>query len=138
MKNYDERIKSIQKKARGMKAARFAIGSGITAACLTAIVLCATLLVPYVVSQVDSVFGPILGLIDQLSTRPDHTVTTQPPSLAEPTQPTEHTEPPHIHQWVDATCVLPRICIICGETEVAALGHSWIPGNCTMPKTCMI
>ena len=61
MKNYDERIRSIQKKARSMNGARVAIGSGITAVCLTAIVLCTTLLVPYVVAQVNSVVGPILS-----------------------------------------------------------------------------
>ena len=50
MKNYEDRIKRIQKKAKRMKAVQFAISSGITTLCLAAIVLCSTLFVPYVIA----------------------------------------------------------------------------------------
>ena len=40
------------------------------------------------------------------------------------------------HAWVDATCVTPKTCSKCGETEGTALGHSWNAATCTAPQTC--
>lgn len=35
------------------------------------------------------------------------------------------------HIWNDATCILPKICVICGETEGSALGHQFTNYVCT-------
>ena len=75
MKNYDDRIKRIQKKAKRMKAVRFAVTSGITTVCLAAILLCGTLFGPYVMSQIGSLFSPNDGFYDQPSSS---TVPTEP------------------------------------------------------------
>jgi len=42
------------------------------------------------------------------------------------------------HDWVDATCQLPKICLDCKATEGEALGHSWDDATCTAPKTCSV
>lgn len=42
----------------------------------------------------------------------------------------------HEHTWQAATCVSPKICPECGETEGEALGHSWIEATCTEAKVC--
>lgn len=42
----------------------------------------------------------------------------------------------HEHQWADATCVEPKTCIECGETEGEALGHQWVEATCTEAKHC--
>lgn len=46
----------------------------------------------------------------------------------------------HTHEWVDATCVTPKTCSICGETDGEALGHTWLEKEtiCTAPKTCSV
>ena len=36
-----------------------------------------------------------------------------------------------IHNWKTATCTLPKICSLCGETEGVALGHTTSTGICT-------
>ena len=38
--------------------------------------------------------------------------------------------------WNDATCLAPRTCPDCGETEGEALGHVWMAATCEEPKTC--
>lgn len=38
--------------------------------------------------------------------------------------------------WNDATCLTPKTCAECGETEGEALGHSWMAATCETPKTC--
>lgn len=38
--------------------------------------------------------------------------------------------------WNDATCLEPKTCADCGETEGAALGHVWMAATCEAPKTC--
>ena len=38
--------------------------------------------------------------------------------------------------WKDATCVEPKTCAECGETEGEALGHVWMAATCETPKTC--
>lgn len=40
------------------------------------------------------------------------------------------------HQYVDATCINPKTCKICGMTEGEALGHDYSDAICTKPKTC--
>ena len=42
------------------------------------------------------------------------------------------------HSWVDATCVAPKTCSVCGETEGEAIptAHTWVEANCTYAKTC--
>ena len=42
------------------------------------------------------------------------------------------------HSWNDATCVMPKICSVCGETDGMALGHNWSSASCTEPKCCKI
>ena len=42
----------------------------------------------------------------------------------------------HQHSWSNATCVAPKTCTTCGETEGEALGHSWTDATCVAPKTC--
>lgn len=44
----------------------------------------------------------------------------------------------HKHAWNEATCVFPRICLSCGETEGEAKGHTWVEATCDTPKTCSI
>lgn len=40
------------------------------------------------------------------------------------------------HQWLDATCELPKTCTQCNVTEGEPLGHSWLEANCETPQTC--
>lgn len=44
----------------------------------------------------------------------------------------------HKHDWVEATCTEPQICLSCGEVEGNALGHTWEQATCTKPKTCSV
>ena len=40
------------------------------------------------------------------------------------------------HQWTDATCVTPKTCMLCEETEGEPAGHSWVDATCEFPKCC--
>lgn len=42
------------------------------------------------------------------------------------------------HQYMDATCTIPKTCSICGMTEGAAAGHNFSDATCTKPMTCVI
>jgi len=42
------------------------------------------------------------------------------------------------HEWTEATCVAPKTCSLCGETEGEALGHTWQDATCAAPKTCSV
>ena len=42
----------------------------------------------------------------------------------------------HRHTWKEATCILPKHCTGCWETEGEAMGHSWEEATCERPKTC--
>lgn len=42
------------------------------------------------------------------------------------------------HEWVEADCVTPKTCSLCGETEGAPLGHTWAAADCTTAKTCEV
>lgn len=62
----------------------------------------------------------------------------------EPTGPDEEisaqpsTEVPTVHEhiWNDATCVSPKTCSTCGETEGVVLDHQWVDATTSSPKTC--
>lgn len=40
------------------------------------------------------------------------------------------------HEWADADCTSPQICIKCQETTGEPLGHSWTEATCETPQTC--
>ncbi len=40
------------------------------------------------------------------------------------------------HEWETVTCVTPKTCFICGESEGEALGHSWFEATCISAKFC--
>ena len=40
------------------------------------------------------------------------------------------------HVWEEATCLVPKTCKECGETEGEPMGHTWEEAGCTTPKTC--
>lgn len=42
----------------------------------------------------------------------------------------------HEHNWTDATCLAPKTCSECGETEGEALGHKWNDATCKSGKFC--
>jgi len=42
------------------------------------------------------------------------------------------------HNWTDATCLTPKTCSLCNETDGNALGHTWSDATCTAPKTCSL
>ncbi len=42
------------------------------------------------------------------------------------------------HDWKEATCSEPRLCVKCGKTEGTALGHTWTAATCEAPKTCPV
>lgn len=44
----------------------------------------------------------------------------------------------HVHTWSEATCIEPRTCSECSETEGEALGHTWVDATCAEPKTCSV
>ncbi|MCD8240213.1 MAG: hypothetical protein LUB58_02305 [Oscillospiraceae bacterium] len=45
-----------------------------------------------------------------------------------------HTE----HEWIEATCTVPKTCAVCGETEGEALGHSFAAANYQQPAVCTV
>lgn len=42
------------------------------------------------------------------------------------------------HEWMDATCELPKTCSLCEMTEGEALGHSWSEATCDTSKICSV
>lgn len=40
------------------------------------------------------------------------------------------------HRWRDATCEEPQTCQLCGLTQGEKAGHGWIDATCVAPKTC--
>lgn len=42
----------------------------------------------------------------------------------------------HEHEWADASCLTPKTCSSCQETEGEALDHTWADAICAAPKTC--
>lgn len=56
--------------------------------------------------------------------------------IEEETQNTETSK--HEHNYIDASCIAPKTCSSCGETEGEALGHNWKDASCNSPKTCNV
>lgn len=44
----------------------------------------------------------------------------------------------HKHDFSDASCLAPKTCTECGETERTALGHQWNEATCMTAKTCAV
>lgn len=42
------------------------------------------------------------------------------------------------HSWVEADCLNPKYCPLCGKTEGQAIGHLWLDATCQTPKTCKL
>ena len=42
------------------------------------------------------------------------------------------------HKWIDATCEKAKYCEVCGETEGGPLDHEWLEPTYTEPKTCAL
>ena len=42
----------------------------------------------------------------------------------------------HEHVWVDATCLVPKTCSECGETEGEVADHKWVEASCEKAKYC--
>lgn len=42
------------------------------------------------------------------------------------------------HEWRDATCTEPKICVKCGKTEGEPLGHKWEDATCMKTKRCSV
>ena len=42
------------------------------------------------------------------------------------------------HTWVDASCSAPKTCSVCKATEGEALPHTWVEATCSAPKTCSV
>lgn len=42
------------------------------------------------------------------------------------------------HQWVEASCLEPKTCPLCGKKEGEALGHRWQDATCQAPQTCEV
>lgn len=40
------------------------------------------------------------------------------------------------HNFSNATCIDPKTCSVCGQTEGTVASHSWNDATCTKPKTC--
>ena len=42
------------------------------------------------------------------------------------------------HQWENATCLAPKTCVLCGDTEGELAEHEFAEATCTEPKTCTV
>jgi len=72
-----------------------------------------------------------MALIESgLATAPNH------PSLSKKHE--ELSKALHTHLWVDASCIEPKNCIDCGETEGSALGHDFTEANFHEAEICLI
>lgn len=57
----------------------------------------------------------------------------------EMTLPVDETgETQHEHDYLPATCMEPRKCSVCAQTDGAPAGHSWEDATCEVPKTCAV
>ena len=44
----------------------------------------------------------------------------------------------HVHQWSKATCLVPKTCKDCGETEGTTGEHTYEKATCTQPEECRV
>lgn len=92
----------------------------------------------YVKGKLRSIGAGILAVLALLTypSSPD----TPAPEVTEPSISvvSESTEPVHIHDFADATCLQAKTCRNCGETEGEALGHQWVDATCLRPKNCSV
>ena len=42
------------------------------------------------------------------------------------------------HSWVEADCLNPKNCPLCGKSEGQAIGHLWEDATCQIPQTCKL
>lgn len=42
----------------------------------------------------------------------------------------------HSHEWTEASCLVPKTCSECGETQGTELGHEFAAAVCDAPMTC--
>lgn len=42
------------------------------------------------------------------------------------------------HEWQASTCLAPRTCILCGETEGKLRAHEWGSTDCQAPQPCVV
>lgn len=42
------------------------------------------------------------------------------------------------HEWIDATCIAPKTCSLCGQKDGDALGHKFSDADCINPKICTV
>ena len=78
MKNYNERIKSIQKKAKRMKAVQFTVKTTATLLMIAALVVSMSVFGPHLLKQLRSMFIPTGDILGQPSTVPSTTVDPLP------------------------------------------------------------
>ena len=78
MKNYNERIKSIQKKAKRMKAVQFTVNTAVTMLMIGALAVCMSVFGPHLLKQLHSMFIPTGDILGQPSTVPSTTVDPLP------------------------------------------------------------
>jgi hypothetical protein len=61
---------------------------------------------------------------------------SQPNQGSQATKPTNPSESECFHNWKNASCVAPKTCSICGETEGEIGEHKWQEASCNYPKYC--
>ncbi len=76
MKNYNERIKSIQKKAKRMKAVQFTVNTAVTMLMIGALAVCMSVFGPHLLKQLHSMFIPTGDILGQPSTMSSITSST--------------------------------------------------------------
>lgn len=64
------------------------------------------------------------------TTKVANTTTTNNNNKETTTKVVSNTTTVHMHSFIDATCVSPKVCSECGVTEGVARGHSYSSGSC--------
>ena len=92
----------------------------------------------YVKGKIKNIGAGIVAAL-ALLTYPS-TTDTPAPELLESTISiaAESTEPIHIHNYTEATCLQAKTCRDCGEAEGEALGHIWVEATCLRPQYCSV
>ena len=42
------------------------------------------------------------------------------------------------HEWIDASCIAPKTCSLCGKQKGDVLPHTWEEATCEHPKRCTV